>query len=68
MRKNLISPCKWTFLTVIYNKRNHSRRRTGTMSASDFFTWSEDARAKLKECEAGQMALDEYKMWLGNTK
>ena len=47
-------------------KRNHSRRRTGTMSASDFFIWSEEARAKLKECEAGQMALDDYRMWLGN--
>ena len=49
-------------------KRNHSRRRTGTMSASDFFHWSEDARAKLKECEAGNMTLDEYVKWLGNKR
>ena len=49
-------------------KRNHSRRRTGTMSASDFFTWSEEAREKLKECEAGVMTLDEYISWLGNKR
>jgi hypothetical protein len=49
-------------------KRNHSRRRVGTMSQSDFFTWSEEARAKLKECESGQVALEEFKLWLGNKK
>jgi hypothetical protein len=49
-------------------KRNHSRRRTGTMSASDFFHWSEEARAKLKECEAGSITLDDYIVWLGNKK
>jgi len=47
-------------------KRNHSRRRVGTMSESDFFTWSEEARAKCKECEAGNITLQEYKLWLGN--
>ena len=47
-------------------KRNHSRRRVGTMSESDFFTWSEEARAKCKECEAGEMTLQKYKLWLGN--
>lgn len=49
-------------------KRNHSRRRVGTMSESDFFFWSEEARAKLKECESGEMALDEFKFWLGNKR
>ena len=49
-------------------KRNHSRRRVGTMSESDFFTWSEEARAKCKECEVGEMTLEEYKLWLGNKR
>ncbi|MDR2570571.1 MAG: DUF6076 domain-containing protein [Oscillospiraceae bacterium] len=49
-------------------KRNHSRRRVGTMSESDFFHWSEEARAKLKECESGQFALEEFRLWLGNKR
>jgi hypothetical protein len=38
------------------------------MSASDFFIWSEEARDKLKECEAGKIAIDEYRLWLGNKR
>ena len=49
-------------------KRNHSRRRVGTMSPNDFFHWSEEAREKLKECESGQIDLPEFKIWLGNKR
>ena len=47
-------------------KRNHSRRRVGTMTPSEFFEWSEEARRLRGECDAGRMTLDEFRMWLGN--
>jgi hypothetical protein len=42
-------------------KRNHSRQRVGKMTQSEFYEWSEEARRKRSECEAGQLSLDEWK-------
>ena len=47
-------------------KRNHSRRRAGTMTEQAFFEWSEEARRLRGECEAGRVALEEFRGWLGN--
>jgi hypothetical protein len=47
-------------------KRNHSRRRVGTMTASEFYEWSEEARRLRSECDAGRLGLEEFKVWLGN--
>ena len=47
-------------------KRNHSRRRVGTMTAGEFYEWSEEARRLRGECEAGRLALEEFRVWLGN--
>jgi hypothetical protein len=47
-------------------KRNHSRRRVGTMTPNEFFEWSEEARRKRGECEDGRLPLDEFRAWLGN--
>jgi hypothetical protein len=49
-------------------KRNHSRRRVGTMTANEFFEWSEEAREKRGQCEDGRLTLDEFKIWLGNKR
>jgi len=47
-------------------KRNHSRQRVGKMTHNEFQVWSEEARNKRSECEAGMLSLDEFKFWLGN--
>ena len=47
-------------------KRNHSRRRVGTMTANDFYEWSEEARRLRGECEAGKLTVEEFRAWLGN--
>ena len=47
-------------------KRNHSRQRVGKMTQSEFYEWSEEARRKRGECEAGTLPLVEFKQWLGN--
>ena len=49
-------------------KRNHSRRRVGKMTPNEFYEWSEEARKKRGECEAGLLSIDEYRVWLGNKK
>jgi len=49
-------------------KRNHSRQRVGKMSQNEFYEWSEEARLKRGECEAGRLTLDEFKAWLGNKR
>jgi len=49
-------------------KRNHSRRRVGKMTQNEFYEWSEEARKKRGECEAGKLPLDEFKLWLGNKR
>ena len=46
-------------------KRNHSRRRVGKMTNLEFYEWSEEARRKRGECEAGTLSLEEFKVWLG---
>ena len=47
-------------------KRNHSRQRVGKMTQNEFYEWSEEARMKRGECEAGALLLAEFKEWLGN--
>jgi len=47
-------------------KRNHSRQRVGKMTQTEFYEWSEEARQKRGECEAGRLSLDEFTAWLGN--
>ena len=49
-------------------KRNHSRQRVGKMTQTEFFEWSEEARLKRDECEAGNLPLAEFKAWLGNKR
>ena len=49
-------------------KRNHSRRRAGKMTQTEFYEWSEEARAKRGEGEAGRLPLAEFKAWLGNKR
>jgi len=49
-------------------KRNHSRQRMGKMSNLQFYEWSEEARKKRGECEAGRLPFNEFKSWLGNKK
>jgi len=49
-------------------KRNHSRQRVGKMTQKEFYEWSEEARHKRGECEAGRLTLDEFKAWLGNKR
>ena len=47
-------------------KRNHSRQRVGKMTNLEFYEWSEEARNKRDACEAGELSLDDFKLWLGN--
>jgi len=49
-------------------KRNHSRQRVGKMTQLEFYEWSEEARQKRDECEAGNLPLAEFKTWLGNKR
>ena len=49
-------------------KRNHSRQRVGKMTNQEFYEWSEEARRKRGECEAGRLSLEEFRVWLGNKK
>ena len=49
-------------------KRNHSRQRAGKMTQQEFYEWSEEARQKRGECEAGRLALEEFSAWLGNKR
>jgi len=49
-------------------KRNHSRQRAGKMTQSEFYEWSEEARRKRGECEAGRLPLAEFRAWLGNKR
>ena len=49
-------------------KRNHSRQRVGKMTQTEFYEWSEEARLKRDECEAGDLPLEEFKAWLGNKR
>lgn len=49
-------------------KRNHSRQRIGKMTQTEFYEWSEEARKKRAECEAGELPLDEFRRWLGNKR
>ena len=49
-------------------KRNHSRQRVGKMTNQEFYDWSEEARVKRGECEAGRLPLDDFIAWLGNKR
>ena len=49
-------------------KRNNSRVRNKRMTQTDFYEWSEEARRKRDECEAGTMTIVEFMMWLGNKR
>jgi len=49
-------------------RREYKRRfawiKAGRIAAEDFYTWSEKAREKKAECEAGKITLEEYQEWL----
>ena len=49
-------------------KRMHSRQRVKKITQTEFYEWSEEARRKRGECEAGQISLDDFKAWLGNKR
>ena len=34
------------------------------MAADDFYAWSEKAREKKAECEAGELTREEFERWL----
>jgi len=38
------------------------------MTQQEFYEWSEEARQKRGECEAGRLALGEFSAWLGNKR
>ena len=45
-------------------KKRFARIRTGRLGADDFYAWSEEARQKKAECEAGAISQDEFLEWL----
>lgn len=45
-------------------KKRFARMKAGTMAADDFYTWSEKAREKKAECEAGELTREEFERWL----
>lgn len=45
-------------------KKRFARMKSGTMASSDFYAWSEKAREKKAECEAGELTREEFERWL----
>lgn len=45
-------------------KKRFARMKAGTMAAADFYAWSEKAREKKAECEAGKLTREEFERWL----
>lgn len=45
-------------------KKRFARMKAGTMIAGDFYAWSEKAREKKAECEAGELTREEFERWL----
>ena len=41
-------------------KKRFARMKAGTMAADDFYTWSEKAREKKVECEAGKLTREKF--------
>lgn len=48
-------------------KKRFARMKAGTMAADDFYAWSEKAREKKAECDAGQLTREEFECWLKNS-
>ena len=38
--------------------------KAGTMEADGFYAWSEKAREKKAECDAGKLTRDDFERWL----
>ena len=45
-------------------KKRFARMKAGTMAADAFYAWSEKAREKKAECEAGELTREEFERWL----
>ena len=49
-------------------RREYKRRfawiKAGRVTAEEFYLWSEQAREKKRECDSGQITLEEYAAWL----
>ena len=45
-------------------KKRFARMKAGTMAPDDFYAWSEKAREKKAECEAGKLTREEFEFWL----
>lgn len=45
-------------------KKRFARMKAGTMAADDFYAWSEKAREKKAECDAGKLTREEFEFWL----
>ena len=45
-------------------KKRFARMKAGTMAAVDLYAWSEKAREKKAECEAGELTREEFERWL----
>lgn len=52
-------------------RREYKRRfawiKAGKITEGEFYRWSEEARAKKKECDSGIISLDKFKEWLKNS-
>lgn len=52
-------------------RREYKRRfawiKSGRIDQEDFYAWSEEAREKKAECEAGNISFEEFSEWLGNS-
>jgi len=52
-------------------RREYKRRfawiKSGRIEQEDFYTWSEEAREKKAECEAGKISFEEFSEWLSNS-
>lgn len=52
-------------------RREYKRRfawiRSGRIDPEDFYAWSEEAREKKAECEAGSISFEEFSEWLSNS-
>jgi hypothetical protein len=48
-------------------KKRFARIRSGTLLPEDFYRWSEQARQKKDELEAGEIDADAFLAWLANS-
>lgn len=52
-------------------RREYKRRfawiKSGRIDQEDFYAWSEEAREKKAECEAGNISFEEFSEWLSNS-